>query len=123
MSSDAELTVWGLKNCDTCRKARAWLDGRGVAYAFKDVRADGLSAAAVERWLSAAGSDRLINRRGTTWRGLGDADKARADNPGSAVALLVESPSLIKRPVFELPGGPVVVGFGAAEQAVLEAHL
>ena len=114
------ITVWGLKNCDTCRKARAWLDGRAVPHAFKDVRADGLSAADVQAWLDAVGADILVNRRGTTWRGLDDAARAKADDPATVTALLVANPALVKRPVFVGGDGRVVVGFGKAEQTRVE---
>lgn len=115
------ITVWGLKNCDTCRKAREWLDGRQVPYSLRDVRADGLSAADVQAWLDAVGADVLVNRRGTTWRGLDDAAKAKADDPAAITDLLVANPALIKRPVFVGTDGRVVVGFGRAEQGRVEA--
>lgn len=115
------ITVWGLKNCDTCRKARAWLDARDVAHVFKDVRADGLAANDVQAWLDTVGADVLINRRGTTWRGLDDATKGKADEPAGVVDLLVANPALVKRPVFVGADGSVVVGFGKAEQARVEA--
>lgn len=115
------ITVWGLKNCDTCRKARAWLDSRSVAHAFRDVRADGVSAGDVKAWLDAVGAEVLVNRRGTTWRGLDDAAKAKAEDPAGMVDLLVANPAIIKRPVFVGGDGSVVVGFGKAEQASLEA--
>jgi len=115
------ITVWGLKNCDTCKKARAWLDGRSVPHAFRDVRADGLAAADVRAWLDAVGAEVLVNRRGTTWRGLDDAAKARADNSAAVAGLLLEHPALIRRPVFVGGDGTVVVGFGKAEQARVEA--
>lgn len=111
------LTVYGLKNCDTCRKARKWLDSKGIEHAFRDVRADGVAETDVARWAKAAGIDALLNRWGTTWRGLAPAEQARADK-GQAVALMAAHPALIKRPVFEA-GGTVVVGFGAAEQKTL----
>lgn len=114
------ITVWGLKNCDTCRKARAWLDGRAVGHAFRDVRAEGLSPHDVRTWLDAVGADVLLNRRGTTWRGLDDAAKAMAGDPATVVDLLAANPALIKRPVFVGTDGTVVVGFGKAEQARLE---
>ena len=114
------ITVWGLKNCDTCRKARAWMDGRDVPHAFKDVRADGLSPNDVQAWLDAVGADVLINRRGTTWRGLDDGAKAKAEDPVGIVDLLVANPALIKRPVFVGADGGVVAGFGKAEQARVE---
>jgi arsenate reductase (glutaredoxin) len=111
------LTVYGLKNCDTCRKARKWLDSKGIEHSFRDVRADGVSEKDVARWAKAAGVDALLNRRGTTWRGLPAAAQARADN-GAAVALMVAHPALIKRPVFEA-GSEIIVGFGPAEQKAL----
>lgn len=110
------LTVYGLKNCDTCRKARKWLDSKGIEHAFRDVRADGVSEKDVARWATAAGVDTLLNRRGTTWRGLSAAEQAKGGK--DAVALMAAHPALIKRPVFEA-GGTVIVGFGAAEQKAL----
>lgn len=117
------IVMWALRNCDTCKKARVWLEANGVDFAFKDVRADGLSEDRVARWLEAVGGDVLINRRGTTWRGLGAADQARAGAPGSAVALLVENPALIKRPVFDGADGNIVVGFAKVQQDALQALL
>lgn len=116
------ITVWGLKNCDTCKKARKALDAAGAAYVFKDVRVDSVGADEISGWLKAVGGDVLINRRGTTWRGLSDADKARGDG-SEATALLAESPALIKRPVFVFEDGTVIVGFGAKEKAAVEARL
>lgn len=115
------ITVWGLKNCDTCKKARAWLDGRSIPHAFRDVRADGMTATDVRVWLDAVGADTLVNRRGTTWRGLDDAARAKADDPDGVVDLLLANPALIKRPVFVGEDGTVVVGFGKDAQARLEA--
>jgi len=115
------ITVWGLKNCDTCKKARAWLDSRGADYVFRDMRADAVTGGEIATWLDAVGGEVLINRRGTTWRGLDDADKARADAPDTAAALLAEHPALIKRPVFVAASGGVVVGFGTEQQAAVEA--
>lgn len=117
------ITVWGLKNCDTCKKARAALDAAGADYAFKDVRADGLEEATIAGWLEAVGGEVLINRRGTTWRGLSDAEKLRADDAISAASLLAEAPALIKRPVFVFEDGSVLVGFGAKERGAVEARL
>jgi arsenate reductase (glutaredoxin) len=114
------ITVWGLKNCETCKKARTWLDDRSVLHSFKDVRADSLSPGDIQAWLDAVGADVLINRRGTTWRGLDDAAKARAEDSKTVVELLAANPALIKRPVFVAPDGTTVVGFGKAEQAKVE---
>ena len=111
--------MYGLKNCDTCRKARAWLDGENVAYTFHDVRADGIDKADVARWAKAAGWETVLNRRGTTWRGLSDKDKDGVTE-ARAVALMAAHPALVKRPVFEA-GSKIVVGFGTVEQKALAA--
>ncbi|MDP4796405.1 MAG: arsenate reductase [Rhodospirillales bacterium] len=103
------LKIYGLKNCDTCRKALKWLDEEGIAFEFLDVRKDGITEADVKIWSKAVGVDSLLNRRGTTWRGLSDADKARGEGAG-AVALMVQFPALIKRPVF-VQGDQVMVGY------------
>ncbi len=113
------IQVYGLKNCDTCRKARGWLDGKGMAHSFHDVRADGLAEKDLARWVRAAGWETLLNRRGTTWRALSDKDKDGVD-AAKAVKLMLAHPALIKRPVFEAQG-KVVVGFGAAEQKAVAA--
>lgn len=116
------MKVYGLKNCDTCRKARKWLDAQGTAYTFVDVRADGIARADVEGWVAALGWEVLLNRRGTTWRTLDDADKAGVDE-AKAVGLMVERPALIKRPVFDFGDGSVSVGFSAKDQAALQDRL
>ena len=113
------LTVYGLKNCDTCRKTTKWLDAEGIAHEFKDVRKDGISKDDVSTWAKAVGWETLLNRRGTTWRGLDEAPKDGVDET-SAIDLMTEHPALIKRPVFE-KAGKIIVGFKAAEQASLKA--
>lgn len=117
------ITVWGLKNCDTCKKARTWLEGKGATFAFKDVRADGLTEDQVAGWLAAVGGEVLINRRGTTWRGLPPEIQATAASDESAIALMQANPALIKRPIFEVGDGEVIVGFAKKQQDALEAHL
>jgi arsenate reductase len=112
------ITLYGIPNCDTCRKARKWLDGKGIAHRFHDFRKDGLDTATVEAWAAELGLEVLVNRRGTTWRGLAEADKARLDS--APAALLTEAPTLLKRPVIDL-GERRLVGFDAAVQAALEA--
>lgn len=99
------LTVHGLKNCDTCKKAMTWLKDNGIAFVFRDVRADGLNKADVEAWLKAFGPDMVINRRGTTWRGLSTEDQS-----SEPVALILAFPALVKRPVFAWEGG-LLIGF------------
>ena len=111
------LTVYGIKNCDTCRKALKWLSAEGIEHTFHDFRVDGLDPANVARWADAAGWEKLLNRRGTTWRNLPEADKGGLD-AASAQVLMAGNPTLIKRPVFET-GGKVLVGFSADEQAAL----
>jgi arsenate reductase len=106
------ITVSGLRSCDTCRKAIAWLKDHGIEHRFHDLRADGFDRATAARWAAEIGWEVLVNRRGTTWRGLPDVDKSGLDE-AKAVALVVAYPSLIKRPVFEGAGG-VVVGFDEA---------
>lgn len=103
------VTVYGLKNCDTCRKAVKALKDAGVEHRFVDVRADGVSAERLGGWAEAAGWEVLLNRRGTTWRGLDEAE--RGDLDGSrALSLMEAHPALIKRPVIEA-GDEVTVGF------------
>ncbi len=111
------LNVHGLKNCDTCRNALKWLKAEGIDHKFHDVRADGLDAAAIDRWTATIGWENLLNRRGTTWRALDDVAKADIDE-SSAKALMLAHPALIKRPVFDV-GGEVIIGFKADEQARL----
>ncbi|MEE4637814.1 MAG: Spx/MgsR family RNA polymerase-binding regulatory protein [Wenzhouxiangella sp.] len=109
----SRLTIYGIKSCDTCRKAIKWLDEHEHSYRWHDLRADGIEGHQVRRWLTALGTDLLINRRSTTWRSLSEAERARAGDPDQAVALLVSNPTLIKRPVFERDDR-VMVGFDAA---------
>ncbi len=103
------ITLYGLKNCDTCRKALKELKAAGVAHDFVDVRAGGVSSEQIAGWAAKAGWEVLLNRRGTTWRGLDDADKADVDE-AKAVRLMAQHPALIKRPVIE-SGDDVTVGF------------
>ncbi len=111
------VTLHGIANCDTVKKARAWLQAQGVAYAFHDFKRDGLPAALLDRWIEAVGVQALVNRRGTTWRRLDDAARAGADEPAAARALLLAQPSLVKRPVVDWPGGETSVGFDTAQFA------
>lgn len=104
------ITIYGIKNCDTMKKARAWLDKHGVAYAFHDYKAEGVSRERLARWEKKVGWETLLNRAGTTFRKLSDKDKSGID-AGKALSLMLAQPSMIKRPVLELPGGKVLVGF------------
>jgi arsenate reductase len=103
------ITLYGIKNCDTMKKARAWLDAHEVAYEFHDYKVRGIDRPRLERWCRAAGWEALLNRAGTTFRKLPDADKTNLDE-SAALRLMLAQPSLIKRPVLEL-GGRVIVGF------------
>jgi len=113
------IKVNGLKSCDTCKKALKWLAAEGLEHSFRDVRADAVTLGEVTRWGDAVGWDTLVNKASTTWRGLTDSEKAIAVGEGAA-QLLVENPTLIKRPVFEA-GDTVLIGFKAAQQAALKA--
>ena len=101
--------LYGLKNCDTVKKARSWLDAQGIAYEFHDFRVDGVNQQQVSQWLKALGQQTLINTRGTTWRQLTVAEQAQAMSD-RAVSLLLSQPTLIKRPLLE-HNGKVDVGF------------
>jgi arsenate reductase (glutaredoxin) len=102
-------TIYGIKACDTMKKARAWLDEHGVAYDFHDYKAAGIDAATLKRWASEVGWETLLNRSGTTFRGLPEADKQGLDE-AKAIALMVRQPSMIKRPVLETGKG-LLAGF------------
>jgi arsenate reductase (glutaredoxin) len=104
------ITIYGIKNCDTMKKARAWLDQRGIDYSFHDYKAAGIERDRLERWCKKLGWETLLNRNGTTFRKLPDKDKNGLD-AGKAVALMLAQPSMIKRPVLELGGGQLLVGF------------
>lgn len=110
-------TVYGIKNCDTVKKARTWLDTHKVGYQFHDFRSDGLSETQVKGWLTVLGLDTLINKRSTTWKALDGATKENL-NEQTAVALLVANPTLIKRPLLET-AQTTRVGFNAAEYQTL----
>ena len=113
------ITLYGIPNCDTVKKARDWLAARGIAYAFHDYKKAGADAAQLARWCEAAGWEKVLNRAGTTYRKLPDADKAGLD-AAKAVVVMAANPSCIKRPVVEHPRG-LLVGFKPDEWAeVLE---
>lgn len=115
------LILYGIPNCDTVKKARAWLADQGVAHSFHDFRKQGVPPARLDAWLHAAGAGRLLNRQGTTWRKLDPAVQARGADPEGARALMLAQPSVIKRPVVEWPDGSITVGFDPA-QWTLRAH-
>ncbi|MEN3350320.1 MAG: hypothetical protein V7632_3955 [Bradyrhizobium sp.] len=103
------ITIYGIKNCDTMKKARTWLDDHGVAYDFHDYKTAGIAKDKLKQWSDEVGWETLLNRAGTTFKKLPDADKEGL-NERKALALMAEQPSMIKRPVLDL-GSKRVVGF------------
>lgn len=103
------ITIYGIKNCDTMKKARVWLEQRGLSVAFHDYKASGIDAATLKRWAGEVGWETLLNRAGTTFKKLPDDEKTGIDE-GRALALMQAQPSMIKRPVLET-GGKLLVGF------------
>ena len=104
------LTIYGIKNCDTMKKARAWLDEAGKPYAFHDYKTAGIDRARLEGWAKKVGWEALLNRSGTTFRKLPEAAKDGLTEK-KALALMLDQPSMIRRPVLEAPGGKLLVGF------------
>ncbi|TCU18165.1 ArsC family reductase [Rhizobium sullae] len=101
--------IYGIKNCDTMKKARGWLEEHGIAYDFHDYKAMGIDRAHLEQWVDRAGWDIVLNRAGTTFRKLPDADRENLTRE-KAIALMLDQPSMIKRPVLEA-GGKLLIGF------------
>ena len=104
------ITIYGIKNCETMKKARAWLERHGVEYHFHDYKTAGIERERLQRWEQKVGWETLLNRAGMTFRNLPDKDKAGLD-ASKALALMQKQPSMIKRPVLELGGGKLLVGF------------
>ena len=104
------ITIYGIKNCDTMKKARAYLEKKGVEYAFHDYKAAGIEKERLEKWAKKAGWETLLNKAGTTFKKLPDKDKDGLSEK-KAIALMLAQPSMIKRPVLELPRGKLLVGF------------
>ena len=114
------VTLYGIPNCDTVKKARDWLTARGVAHAFHDFKKQGVPLPKIDQWIAATGWEKLLNRRGPTWRKLDDATQASVVDAASAVAVMVANSSVIKRPVVQWLGGQVTVGFdGEAWQRLI----
>ncbi len=112
------IKLYGIPNCDTMKKARRWLDENGVAYAFHDFKKQGLEEDRLRAWAAELGWEALLNKRGMMWRKLDDDTKANID-AASAMRVMLETPSIIKRPVLELEDGTHRVGFTAEEYAAL----
>ncbi len=113
MASAPDIKLFGIKNCDTVKKARQWLEQNSLAYDFHDVRADGLTASKVKEWLNDVDWQVLVNKRSTTWKKLTDEVKDKL-GPDNVIEVLLDNPTLIKRPVLEHKQ-KVFVGFKAAE--------
>ena len=110
------ITIYGIKNCDTMKKARAWLDKHGVDYAFHDYKTAGIERERLERWAKKADWETLLNRAGTTFKKLPGKDKDGVTEK-TAISLMLAQPSMIKRPVLELGGGKLLVGFKPEQYA------
>jgi arsenate reductase len=109
------MILYGIRNCDTVKKARAWLDARGLAHDFHDYKTGGIDAPRLRAWAAELGWERLLNRAGTTFRKLPDADKEGLDE-AKAIALMLAQPSMIRRPVLDL-GSRRLLGFSAEAYA------
>lgn len=118
-SSTNSITVFGIPNCDTVKKSRVWLQEHAIDFVFHDFKKQGLDRNTIEHWLQHLSLDVLINRKGTSWRALSDEQKAAASNQEQAIALMLNQPSLIKRPVLQISQGQqiqhVSVGFSNAQ--------
>ncbi|KIA80526.1 arsenate reductase [Chromobacterium amazonense] len=110
------ITLYGIPNCNTVKKARQWLADNGIDYVFHDFKKQGIDAARLQAWTAQVPLAKLVNRQGTTWRALPDDSKAAADETAGAIALMLDKPSVIKRPVLEWDG-KVGVGFSEADWA------
>lgn len=117
------ITVYGIPNCDTVKKARTWLAEHGLEVAFHDFKKQGVPADLLPAWLAAFGRDKLVNRAGTTWRKLDDAARAAVVDDAAATALMLAEPSVVKRPVVRWADGSLTLGFKADEFAARAATL
>jgi len=107
------LTMYGIKNCDTIKKARRWLEEQGVAYHFHDYRSDGLDEQQLRGFVELLGWEPLLNTRGTTWRKLDEAQRNACDNADAAIELMLAQPAIIKRPLLSDGKGHALLGFNA----------
>ena len=115
MPQAGAVMLFGIPNCDTVKRARAWLAGQGAVVEFHDFKRRGVPSELLDAWCAALGWERLLNRKGTTWRGLDDAQRAAVVDAASAQTLMRTQPSVIKRPVLAWPDGQIGVGFDATE--------
>lgn len=109
LAHDNVLKIYGIPNCNSVKKTRVWLEARDIGYQFHDFKKSGIDAATLKKWLKTIPLDVLINKKGTTWRGLSEAEKAMADAPEAAIALMMAKTSVIKRPVV-VSGAQIFVG-------------
>ena len=105
------VTLYGIKNCDTIKKARRWLEANNIDYRFHDYRVDGLDSELLNGFINELGWEALLNTRGTTWRKLDESLRASINNADSAASLMLEMPAIIKRPLLCAPGQPMLLGF------------
>ncbi|EOC1347181.1 ArsC family reductase [Cronobacter turicensis] len=105
------VVMYGIKNCDTIKKARRWLENNHIDYQFHDYRTDGLDAQMMHKFITELGWEALLNTRGTTWRKLDEAQRATITDADRATALMLEMPAIIKRPLLCAPGKPMLLGF------------
>ena len=112
------IRIYGIKACDTCRKALKWLEAEGRAHQWRDIREQPQDEFTVRRWLEAVGPETLVNRRSTTWRQMDETSRTAAMDPAESVGVLLAHPTLVKRPVFECEG-KVLVGFNATVREAL----
>ena len=112
-ATTASVMLYGIPNCDTVKKARAWLAAHDVAHEFHDFKKQGVPLPQIDRWIAAVGWEKLLNRRGPTWRKLDETTQASVVDAASAVAVMTANSSVVKRPVVQWPGGQITVGFDA----------
>jgi arsenate reductase len=115
MTRSTTITLYGIANCDTVKRARAWLNEHSIEHVFHDFKKSGLPASRLDIWVAAHGWEKLLNRKGTTWRKLDAAVQAKVVDAAHARALMLDQPSLIKRPVVEWADGGVTIGFDEAD--------
>lgn len=113
--------LYGIKNCDTVKKARNWLDQAGISYRFVDFRSDGISEAQINHWIESIGLEQLLNKRSTTWKNLNASEQAAVQSAATAAKVILLQPTLIKRPLLEA-GGTTTTGFKPADYAQLFNH-
>jgi arsenate reductase (glutaredoxin) len=116
----AELIVYGIKNCDTVKKALLWLDQNKIKYSFHDYKSKGIEDAKLKEWTKQVGWESLVNRKGMTWRQLDEKQKAAVHSASSAIQLMREKTSVIKRPIIEKGGAVAVIGFDERDYAKLK---